>query len=300
MTEPFEDRLLEATVEPQGIDFSAFRAAAAKASTQLNRERALTIIRIAHRQPVDQSSIVDFVRRINVDEVLVEESGQGQLVSLLAVESLLALLARNVQSIGVLTAAAVRCAAHSGWKAAHPDLLDTSRFFLEQRSVSARDRHTLSGSLTKEKPKFEPGTAQHAEEELQAARDVLKSDRARFWERDQLMWWLLSQTRPQTAFGIAQSFNYAISFIPEPLQTDEMLKAKLDRAPSNVAVPSVENLPADIAELCPYLGALIQGEHEDPVIPKNAPDDERPDAVQAIRNYLNELILIRAFRAVTG
>jgi len=301
MTEPFEDRLREATVEPHSVDFSALRSAASKASTQMTSARALALIRLAHNQ-MDESEpgATEFVRRINGHDHLVDEHGQDQLVALLAVEALIALLSRNVQAIGVFAASAVRCADHAGWKPAHPDLTAVARHFLEQRAVSVRERVPIDSPLAKAKPKSPIGTAQHAEEELQTLREIVKGDRARVWERDELTWWLLSETRSAGVFGIAQSFNYAISFLPEPLTTDEMLTFKLGKKPSDISIPGAEAVPSDLSDFCPCLGQLVGGSAEDEAIPEQLSQEDRDLWVQRIRNVLDELLLIRAWRSANS
>jgi hypothetical protein len=298
MAESYEDRLREATVEPRALNFSALHSAAAKASTQLTADRTLTLVRLAYRREGPSESANDFNDRINADEELIGAE-QKQLQALVAVESLIALFSRNVQYVGVFAALAIRCAQHAEWQPAHPDLVTHAELFLSQRAVTARSQQPVGATLAKAKPKHEPGTAERAEEEVATLREYVRLDRDRLWEREQLAWWLLSESRPLTAFGIAQSFNHALAFLPEPPSTDQMLKTKLAKVPSStLSVAAAGIIPTGLEELClPMSEAIKQGE-EIEQIPLEISDDERSEWIYEIRKYLDQLLLIRAFETV--
>lgn len=283
MADEFADRVREATVDDRLLDIPKLKEAAAAASTNLNGERALSLVLAAHHRPLPPAEDVELRQRFNSPDPVVEAAGENQLLAVLAGEALILAFERERAGVGLIPGLAVRCAAHAGWRPVHADVTAAAATYLLRRALYLRNHIPLGSRLIKEKPKNEDGSAARALEEIEVLRGYVQHDRQRLWERDQVAWWLLSESRPESPLALAQEYAQCLWFLPEPPATREMISAKL--AQPNVSEPSeltqVEIDPA-ISELCPDLRANPE-----------ASTDEGD--VHEVLRLLDQVMLARAF-----
>jgi hypothetical protein len=283
MADEFADRVREATVDDRLLDIPKLKEAAAAASTNLNGDRALALVLAAHHQSLPPADDVELRQRINSSGPVVEAAGENQLLAVLAGEALILAFERERAGVVLIPGLGVRCAAHAGWRPVHADLTSAAAAYLLRRAHSLRNHIPLESRLTKEKPKSEDGTAALALEEIEVLRGYVQHDRQRLWERDQVAWWLRSESRPESSLALAQEYARCLWFLPEPPATREMIAAKL--AQPNVSEPpeltQVEIDPA-ISGLCPDLRAdpePLTGERD----------------VHEVLRLLDQVMLARAF-----
>lgn len=289
MSSPFLDRIREATVEPATLDLDALKAAAASASTGLGVEPALTLVRVTNGRPIGPEQDADLRGRINSEIQLLADGADHQLLAVLAGEVLINLFARTNVGVGLVPALAMRCATHVGWNPVHPDVPGHAAAYLRQRAVLVR-RQTPPGSrLVNPSPKGEDGSLPRAEEEHETLRSVVQSDRDHFWERDQLAWWLLTETRPPTAFALAREFDRCLLFLPEPVSAEQMIAAKLCRAHGDPHPESPPTVAAPIADLC--INLLPQT--------AEAGTSDTDEEATLVRRFLDQILLSRAYQDAT-
>ncbi len=283
MSDEFTDRVREATVDDRLLDIPKLKEAATAASTNLNGERALALVLAAHHRPLLPGDDVELRQRLNSSDPVIEEGGERQLLAVLADEALILAFSRDKAGVGLIPGLGVRCAAHAGWRPVHPDLTSSAAAYLLKRAIFLRNRVPLESRLSKDKPKNEEGTTARAAEEIEVLRGFVQHDRQRFWERDQLAWWLLSEARPESPLALALVDAQCLWFLPEPPATREMIAAKLSRpsATGPLGLTPVEIDPA-ITELCPDLGADLE-----------FPPGERD--VHEVLRLLDQVMLARAF-----
>jgi hypothetical protein len=292
MSDPFLDRIRETTVDEQLLDLSALKEAAGAASTSLSGERALALVYAAHYRPLSDAHELDLRGRMNSAGEVLPGERDGQLFNVLATEALIIAFSRFRGGVGLVPALAVRCGSHAGWRPVHPDLRVAAASYLQQRSSYLRARISLDSRLVKDRPKSDPGTPERAEEEHEALRASVQHDRERLWERDQLMWWLLSARRSATPFAIAAELESCLRFLPEPHATAELVTTKLTRSPSEtLPMPHFPEVDNALAELCPDLFASPAAENS-PTGPD--PKDER----RLVLCLLDQIMLARAYREV--
>jgi hypothetical protein len=254
MPEEFVDRLREAILDPGGVDVAGLRGAATNAGADLTRNRALALIRLAHNQPVSQDVEHEVRERLNAQAPVVADRGESQLVATLACEALIVNFAPTRQRYvrPLLAALATRCAAYAGWRPVHPDLSAYANAYLSLRSQLVH-QYPPGLAPVKRPPDAEEGWKPTIEQQHVVLRDLVMGDRNIALERERLVWWLLSDTRPEHPLALAAELSDCIAVAPEPLPATEMLRAKLTRAvPVETVLPAVD-VPADIAELCPDL-----------------------------------------------
>lgn len=292
MSDPFLDRIRETTVDEQLLDLSALKEAANSASTSLSGERALALVYAAHRRLLPEAQESDLRGRLNSASEVLPGERDGQLLNVLATEALIIAFSRFRGGVGLVPALAVRCAGHAGWQPVHPDLGLAAASYLQQRSDYLRARISLDSRLVKDRPKNEPGTPERGEEEREALRAFVQHDRERLWERDQLIWWLLSAGRPATPFAIAAELESCLRFLPAPPTTTELVATKLTRSSSQaLPTPQPPEVDSVLAELCPD---ILTGP-----TPGNSPDGSDPDDERRlVLRFLDQIMLARAYREV--
>jgi hypothetical protein len=292
MQDPFLDRIRETTVDEQLLDLSVLKEAANAASTSPSRERALALVHAAHSHSLSDGQELDLRGRFNSAAEILPGQHDGQLFNVLATEALIIAFSRFRGGVGLVPALAVRCASHAGWHPVHPDLRSAAATYLQQRSIYLRARISLDSRLVKDRPKSEAGTIERAEEEHDTLRASVQHDRERIWERDQLVWWLLSARRPSTPFAIAAEFESCLRFLPEPPATAELVATKLTHAPSEILLtPRLPEVNSDLAELCPDI--LADSETGNSL---GAPDPQ--DERRRVLSILDQIMLARAYRQV--
>jgi hypothetical protein len=259
MSVEFTDRVREATVDDRLLDIPKLKEAATAASTNLNAERALTLVLAAHHRPLPPDDDVELRQRLNSSDPVIEEARERQLLAVLAGEALILAFSRERAGVGLIPGLGVRCAAHAGWRPVHADLTSSAAAYLLKRALYLRNRVSPGSRLSKDKPKNEDGTAARALEEIEVLQNYVQHDRQRLWERDQVAWWLLSEARPESPLALALEYAQCLWFLPEPPATREMIAAKLAQpsATEPLGTTPVEIDPA-ISELCPDLGADLK------------------------------------------
>jgi hypothetical protein len=286
MSDPFLDRIREATVDLAAVDVDSLRAAAASASTGLSADSALTLVRVANGRPISPDQDADLRSRFKSDPPLLDDDADRQLLAVLAAEALINLFSRTNVAVGLVPALAMRCSAHAGWEPVHPDIRSHAGAYLRQRSVVTRRRVAIGNRLLPAAPKSEEDTLPRVQEEQATLRSVVQADRERFWERDQLAWWLLSETRPPTALGVARELNDCLLFLPDPVSADEMIASKL-RRPHGRAFPETPiHVDEPIADLC---AAIV------PPTVANPSNPEENEESALVRRILDQILLSRAY-----
>jgi len=294
------DRIREATVELSTLDLDALKAAASSASTGLGVEQALTLVRLVNGRPVPAEQDAEFRQGVNAQAQLVTDNADQQLLAVLAGEALINLFGRTNAAIGVAPGLAMRCAAHLGWTPVHPDVATHAENYLCQRSVFIRRRVPPGSRLATANPKGEDGSVQRAEEEHETLRSIVQADRERDWEREQLVWWLLSETRAPTPLGVAHELAHCLVYVPEPVSAAGMIAAKLRRPQRVQRDEAPLSFPEAISDLQgkvptsprPDRGARADEDGTpDPEHESTQYEQEEP----VVRECLDALLLIRAY-----
>lgn len=254
MADVFLDRLREGICEPKEVDVEALRNAAVTASTDLEAPRGLALVRLSYGRPVTLAAETDVRQRLNSKGEVLAADGERQLLAVLAAEALINTFGRTGAMRGFVPGLAVRCARHQRWTPVHPDLESHAEAYMRQRAVAARARNDNMPVLKV--------NGESADERLNALTDQAKSmwaildrDRKLVREQQSFAWWLLGKTRPASALAVAVEVWRLLSFVPEPLATDEIVAAKLHgRVDTNATAENVQ-LNREVVDFCPDFAA---------------------------------------------
>lgn len=283
MAEPFLDRIREATVDPSLLPLDELNSAAASLSANISPERGISMLRAAYGHLKDDAAAEDLRQRLNAEVELVADD-QRQLLAVLCAEALIILFSRANGGLGLIPALAVRCAAHRRWQPVHPDLESHAESYLAQRAVFVRRRKPPGFRVETESGDDQLAQFKAGFENL---RGVVQDDRDKTWERDQLSWFLLSQTRPAGSLALAREFDNCLLFLPEPLAAEEMLGGVL-RKPTGESQPLAPlALSGNLLDLCPDLSVEDR--------PESIKPERQDDEAKTVRRYLDQIYLNRAF-----
>lgn len=287
MPDSFEDRIREAIVVPADAELDQLRVAVKAAAGSLGSSEALDFVRTAYRREIAPPAEARLRNRLNSKEQVLAPAAERQMLATLSAITLIRVFSRPQYAPGLLPALAVRAARHAGWNPVHPDLEDYADAYLRERATVVRERKPTSGFRME--PVAEPPAAEEAlRREVEALRAAVLSERELEHESNQLQWWLLSPSRPDSALDAALQFARLLGFNPEPLATEHFLRAKLHRLPREgdpVAPIAAPEVPEELADLCRLLPST-----------ELSPKEQSP-AVEDAYAFLNEILLIRALEA---
>jgi hypothetical protein len=251
----FEDILREAILTPETVDVDALRAAVRPVGGKIKLPIVLDLVRLAHHRPASSEGDEAFRKALNAKEPVIQDSGQAQLLSILATSTLINAFSLNTAAdFGVTAAAlAVRCVRVSGWTPAHADLGPHADRWLEFRARAARvlaalpgrpaDLPLPEGLETVEESASAISTALHAvgseivnreRHILDSVADLSNAVAAReliIEEQQSLLWWLISAwavSGPAVmAVTAASELSSLTRLLPGPFATEELLRRKL-------------------------------------------------------------------------
>jgi hypothetical protein len=310
MADPFVDRLREAVIDPATLDVDAIRAAVSSAAKRFRAPAGLDLVRIAYGQWEMLPDEAESIRAtLNSQTAVVEDEGQHQLLSVLAAECLIETYARSA-SIPVLTGLAVRCAERMGWTPVHVDLPAFAERFLLAQAHSARQLPASPPQVASPRGELPAGDSGALLERLAKQVDSLRSTvnalvgaQGRHQrvdsEQREIMWWLSRAPEPDASpLQVALDLASITRVLPGPVATDELLAARLRRNLSaSTADPQLADtssrlvpaIPDQLRDFCPALSA-------------SAPNGDGParQILARARRFYDELILIRAYNAITA
>ncbi len=239
------------------------------------------MLRLTYARMVNPDQVTDLLSRINSENQLLVKETDRQLLAILAAEALIVLFSRVNAGIGLVPALAVRCATHAGWDPVHPDLATYADAYPAPTFVVSDAAPLPAIASSKQTPK---AILKPCREPKRSVRPCVRSSRAsrdRIWERDQLAWWLLSETRSPTALAFARDFDTCLLFLPEPLASKQILASKLARKPAEPQPEPNFEVPPGIADLCADLLPGGQG---------GAPPGSEKEAA-LVRRFLDQILL---------
>jgi hypothetical protein len=280
MSDPFHDRIREATVVPTEQRIALLGQASKAAATSLRSGDALDLVRVACRHPVSQA-VMDRVReRLNSKAEVILEHRNDQLLTTLAATALIRVFDRPAFVQGLLPALAIRSARAQGWTPVHPDVFTHADFYIRERGLI--NRKPVMADDYKQSPK--EGEEITPMGEVKAMRAAHLRDRQLRKESDDLLWWVSSSEVPRSNTDAAIEFKSLLSFYPEPSGTEELFRAKFHEAesrPQSTWTFLREGVPTEIQDFCPGLA--------------RDPELATPDVEGALAS-LNELFVIAALR----
>lgn len=258
MPDQFEDILREAVVTFDTVDVSALKAAVRPTGVKAKLPLTLDLVRLAHHQRATADGDAAFRKAIRGKEGLVEETGQRQLISILATCCLIdAFSLDKGAELGITSAAlAVRTVRLGGWTPAHVDLRPFADRWLAFQAQAARPLPTWPEPLTRpaeleaiQAPTLEQPSVEQAFTsinshmvQLQAEQKQLRDAvgalaaaatldyRANREQRD-VLWWLQSASKPRearlAATTAASDLASFTQLIPGPLASEQILRRRL-------------------------------------------------------------------------
>ncbi len=255
MPDQFEDILREAVLTPETVDVDALRVAVRPAGGKIKLPLVLDLVRLAHHRPASSEGNEAFRKALNAKERVIQDSGQAQLLSILATSTLINAFSLNANADPGVNAAAmaVRCVRLAGWTPAHVDLGPHADRWLEFRSRAARVLPGLPGrppdlpapegikpteqSLPAISAALDAVSSEMVNRERQAL-DALGSLSAAVAgreliteEQQSLLWWLGSAwavSDPMLmAITSASELSSLTRLLPGPFATEELLRRKL-------------------------------------------------------------------------
>lgn len=280
MSDPFTDRLREATLEVDEAHARTLAAAVAGSSKHLSPDRCLSLVRLAFRREVDPGLEADFRARLNgAGARVVRDYGERQLVATLAACCLVDAFGRHKVAAAQIAAFASRCASNLQWEAVHPDVSRCAEQYLMDRAVFVRLSATDAGRRV-----------QHdIADDLKALKRRVERSEELAGESGDAAWWLLDGAHAETALSAALDLQRFVRVLPPPFASHQLLQAKLQRervtaesgVPQRVTIP---NIAPEISEFCPNLSAGETG-------------DRDPRTAQML---FDELTLVRAYATAKG
>lgn len=281
MSDPFHDRIREATVVPTEERIELLHQASKAAATSLSSGDALDLVRVVCRRPVSDAVTKRVRARLNAKAEVVPEHRHDQLLTTLAAIALIRVFGRPTFVHGLLPALAIRSARTQGWAPIHPDVFTHADYYIRERALLMRK--PVSTDEYKQSPK--EGEEATSMGEIKAIRAALLRDVKLRKESEQLLWWVSSAELPRSSTDAAIEFRSLLSFSPEPGGTEELFRAKFRDGESRSQATwifSREDVPAELRDLCP---TLLTHDAE-----PAAPD------VEGAMASLNELFLISALK----
>jgi hypothetical protein len=280
MSDPFHDRIREATVVPTEERLELLGQASKAAATSLGSGDALDLVRVVCRHPVSDE-VRDRVRaRLNSKAEVVPEHRHDQLMTTLAAIALIRVFGRPTLVQGLLPALAIRSARTQGWASVHPDVFTHADYYIRERALFLRK--PVATDEYKQSPK--EGEEITPMGEIGAIRAALLRDVKLRKESDQLLWWVSSAELPRSSTDAAIEFRSLLSFYPEPGGTEELFRAKFrdgNSRPQSTWNFTREGVPVELQDFCPRLAR-----HSGPATPD----------VKGAMASLNELFLINALK----
>lgn len=311
MTDPFQDRLREAIVEPADVDVEGLRRAVRNVGKKRLPRDGLGLVRMAHGIYADASDEAIFRRTLSEHAGSVVIDGGRQLISVLALCTLVEAFSRKGVRTALPAALAVRSAAYQAWRVVHPDLLSYADLYLGElatvtrQPMSSPDEAVRATRLPVEASEGDGDAIRsrldRTVEVVDALRGALRAltQTAEVDEEQRgLVWWLLSSHDASSPSVAAIELAELTRLIPGPRAADELLRARLQEPPTAgklasgaggvppslpASVPRVRN---EIADFCATLMALEQGDE--------ANGDSR-NGVAAARGLYDQILLVRAF-----
>lgn len=280
MSDPFHDRIREATVVPTEERIELLGQASKAAATSLGSSDALTLVRIACRRPVPDEAKDRVRARLNSKAEVISEQRNGQLLATLAAITLLRVFDRPAYVHGLLPALAVRSARAQGWASVHPDVFSYADYYIRERALIMR--RPVAAEEYQQRPK--EGEEITSMGEIKAMRTALLRDIQLRKESERLLWWVSSSELPRSSTDAAIEFNSLLSFYPEPGGTQELFRAKFRDGESRTQSTRIfnrESVPAELQDFCPRLAC--------------DPELATPDVMGALAS-LNELFMILALK----
>ncbi|HEU5062552.1 MAG TPA: hypothetical protein VFT79_05290 [Solirubrobacterales bacterium] len=280
MSDPFHDRIREATVVPTEERVELLGQASKAAATSLGSGDALDLVRVVCRRPVSDE-VKDRVRaRLNSKAEVVLEHRHDQLMATLAAVALIRVFARPTFVHGLLPALAIRAARTQGWAPIHPDVFTHADYYIRERALVMR--RPVAADDFKQSPK--EGEEVSPIGEVKAIRAALLRDGKLRKESEQLLWWVSSAELPRSSTDAAIEFKSLLGFNPEPGGTEELFRAKFrdgDSRSRSTWIFSRVGVPAELQDFCPTVAR------------DSGPGT--PDVKSAMAS-LNELFLIDALK----
>jgi hypothetical protein len=280
MSDPFHDRIREATVVPTEERVELLGQASKAAATSLRSGDALDLVRAACRRPVPDE-VKDRVRaRLNSKAEVVPEHRHDQLLATLAAIALIRVFVRPAFVHGLLPALAIRSARAQGWATVHPDVFTHADYYIRERALIIRK--PVAADEYEQSPK--EGEKATAMGEIKSMRAALLRDGKLRKESEHLLWWVSSSELPRSSMDAALEFRSLLSFYPEPGGTEELFRAKFRDGESrsqSTRIFNRERVPVELQDFCPRLAC--------------DPELETPDVKGALAS-LNELFMIMALK----
>jgi hypothetical protein len=280
MSDPFHDRIREATVVPTEERVELLGQASKAAATSLGSGDALNLVRVVCRRSVSDE-VKDRVRaRLNSKAEVVPEHRHDQLMTTLAAIALIRVFGRPTYVQGLLPALAIRSARTQGWEPVHPDVFTHADYYIRERALFLR--RPVAADEYKQSPK--EGEEITTLGEISAIRAALLRDVKLRKESEQLLWWVSSAELPRSSTDAAIEFRSLISFYPEPGGTEDLFRAKFrdgDSRSRSTWTFTRESVPAELQDFCPRL--------------TRDSGPATPDVKGAMAS-LNELFLINALK----
>jgi hypothetical protein len=251
----FEDILREAVLTPETVDVDALRVAVRPAGAKIKLPLVLDLVRLAHHRPPSSEGDEAFRKALNAKEPVIQDSGQAQLLSILATSTLINAFSLNANAdLGVNAAAmAVRCVRLAGWTPAHVDLGPHADRWLDFRARAARVLPALPGRPADLPAPEGLNAADQSIPAINTALDAVSSEmvnrgrqaldglgslstavaaRERIAEEQQsLLWWLASAWAVSDptlmAITAASELSSLTRLLPGPFAIEELLRRKL-------------------------------------------------------------------------
>lgn len=280
MSDPFHDRIREASVVPTEERIELLGHASKAAATSLGSGEALDLVRVVCQRPIS-AEVKERVRaRLNSKAEVVPEHRHDQLMATLGAIALIRVFGRPTFVQGLLPALALRSARAQGWGSVHPDVSTHADYYIRERALFLRKPVAIDEY--KQSPKESEEVTPMGE--IGAMRVALLRDVRLRKESEQLLWWVSSAELPRSNMDAAIEFRSLLSFYPEPGGTEELFRAKFrngDSRPRSTWNFTRESVPAELQDFCPRLG----GDSE----------PATPDVEGAMAS-LNELLLVNTLK----